>query len=138
MTRDRQLVIDLLPLTLLIAGVLWFRGPALDAFTGKLTAYPIVCDSKVEGPRSCSIGRWQTSDRAVFAVRVDQQTVVVRFGDWQPSRLTNCVVLDRKNWRCDEYVATDGAVSLTTSHEYFRFVPRWRWYLLRYIGVSPV
>jgi len=120
-----------------MAAMIWLAWtPVEDRITGKLTVYPIVCEPGQPGPSECTGGRWSAHERAVFGV-TPPQSVVVQFAKWEPAQLTGCVVLDRLNWRCDQYEAKDGDVTYHVAPDAVRFLPRWRWYALKYLGIRP-
>lgn len=121
-----------------LAALAWMLWPPLhDRVSGKLTAYPIVCQPGSPGISDCDGGRWQPWGRAVFAVVPSDQIVVIRYTDQPPARLSDCVVLDRLNWQCGYYAARDGDVEYTGTGDVVRFLPRWRWYAFKYLGIRP-
>lgn len=119
----------------LIGSLAW--TPVSDRFSDKLTAYPSVCRSGVAGPSTCPGGRWVAEkEQAIFAVIPAQQTVVAKYGQEAPARLGDCTVMDRENWDCGIHRAVNGAVSAGEG-DWMIFIPRWRWYLLKYLDVQP-
>lgn len=126
-------------ITLLVAaGFAWLLlSAAEERFAGKLAAYPVFCEPGQPGPSECPIGRWKAYQPVVFAATPAQQMVVMQLRDTSPMRLTGCVVLDRLNWRCTDYEATDGDVTSPSNPETIRFLSRWRWYAFKYLGIRP-
>lgn len=110
--------------------------PVGDKLHDRLTAYPAACGGEMFAGKCKS--EFKALPPILFSANKEQQFVIVKSEGAPPYRLNGCVVLDREEWTCVEaYRAQNGAIRDISGYFPATFLPRWRWYLLKYTGKQP-
>jgi hypothetical protein len=89
----------------------------------EVIVYPLFCDGSIRQGKCRGRAELYLLDRIVFSVSKQKQEILYwRPGiDSSPSRLKNCVVKDRENWK-GQY--PDGSARLVMKQGKFKAVPR--------------
>ena len=69
-------------------------------FSGVNTVYMRTCVEQEKMFKGCS--KWKAEEAIKFLVIPEAQGVTMQSGSFDPMRLSNCAVLDKKNWVCEE------------------------------------
>ena len=97
----------------LMAIILFFLSPIMDAFNSQVTVYPVAKDDK---------GTEFPLNKSIYKVNTDTQTVISWFPGIAevPTKLANCSVRDRLHWQCDY---SDGSGKLLMDNNRFEINP---------------
>jgi hypothetical protein len=111
----------------------------------EVTTYPALCSEELKGGK-CQ-GSLIPLNRSIYKISVERQDVIY----WTvglklpPSRLTDCVVRDRRNWSCKKYsdgsgelLMIDGKFATESSYNDTLYLGKWRWWLLNITGKTHV
>ncbi len=98
----------------------------------QIVDYSFSCKDYNYSQSICPGSHWSKDDKVIYTVNKDQQMVISQSGDSPPSRLSKCVVVDRKNWKCEGLLGTSFGF---TNGKYFQEFPidsvkhvsQWEW-----------
>lgn len=129
----------------------WLLVPAVvlvtgcGRLTGETTIYEVACPHPVSSEQKfyCA-SRWFPVNPVTYKAIVDQQTVIHWVDPFPPSRLSNCVVRDYENWRCEypdesrRLEMRSGVLSFDPPRKFsgsviseVAQVPEWQWWGVR-------
>lgn len=83
---------------ILVGLIAWSHSSGGD----EITRYTIYCAADVVANR-CPNDTYYQGSSTPYMVFAAQQTVVEHSGVLPPRRLPKCVVVDKNNWRCNDY-----------------------------------
>jgi hypothetical protein len=128
-----------------IVGIIYAYDPIIDQFENRIAVYAIVCNASFSESGACR-GRESAGNVTRYFVHVNEQTVVrLTEHATAPEKLFNCVVADRKNWKCSlgpdqgavQATMRDGVFSYHSSAEdswpTVHFTSRWNYLLTKYL-----
>ena len=111
--------------------------------SGKLTVYYANCEEQGVAPNKCvEINPVNSID---YTVHEERAEVVYLYSEKsEPRKLVNCIIADRRNWKCDHpglsrpVVVRDGIAKQQIIDGNVIFsVRKWQWWYLKLVGTLP-